>query len=112
MLTILTGYDKAAQPVQVLPRVVTKIPKPVITVALTETAMACLLESYDVLCFAHDRQFRIKYVPVLNGRPSYQPLLQLSYRGVPVRDRAVPAAAECLDHEAHCLRRRLRRALG
>jgi hypothetical protein len=69
MLMILTGYDKAAQPVQVLPRVVTKIPKPVITVALTETAMACLLESFDVLCFAHDRQFRIKYVLVVNGRP-------------------------------------------
>jgi inhibitor of Bruton tyrosine kinase len=54
------GYDKAAQPVQISPRIVTKVPRPVIMVAMSDNAMACLLESLDVLCFANDRQFKIK----------------------------------------------------
>jgi alpha-tubulin suppressor-like RCC1 family protein len=54
------GYDKAAQPVQIVPRIVTKVPKPVIMVAMSDNAMTCLLESFDVLLFANDRQVKIK----------------------------------------------------
>jgi alpha-tubulin suppressor-like RCC1 family protein len=54
------GYDKAAQPIQISPRVVTKVQKPVIMVAMAENAMACLLETNEVLCFANDRQTKIK----------------------------------------------------
>jgi alpha-tubulin suppressor-like RCC1 family protein len=54
------GYDKVAQPVQISPRIVTKVPKSVIMVAMSDNAMACLLETFDVLCFANDRHFKIK----------------------------------------------------
>lgn len=56
------GYDKAAQPLQVLPRKVTKITLPVMDISITDTAMACLLGTQDVICIWNDRHFKIKYV--------------------------------------------------
>jgi hypothetical protein len=56
------GYDKAAQPVQVLPRRVTKITESVMGISITDTAMACLLFTQDVICICNDRHFKIKYV--------------------------------------------------
>jgi hypothetical protein len=56
----LAGYDKAAQPVQILPRKVTKITSPVKGVSITDTALACLLETQDIICIWNDRHFKIK----------------------------------------------------
>ncbi|KAG0701289.1 hypothetical protein DFH29DRAFT_927750 [Suillus ampliporus] len=44
------GYNKALVPVQVLPRKVSSIVKPVHAIAMTETLMACLLVTGDVMC--------------------------------------------------------------
>ncbi|ORX33429.1 hypothetical protein BD324DRAFT_606179 [Kockovaella imperatae] len=55
------GYDKAANPVQILPRRVTAISQPVLDVALSDFAMICLLDSYEVVCFHHDVNFRITF---------------------------------------------------
>ncbi|KAJ7596734.1 hypothetical protein C8J56DRAFT_295810 [Mycena floridula] len=55
------GYDKTSQPVQVLPRIVTRINKPVLAIALTDSAMACLLETQDVVCICGDRSFKINF---------------------------------------------------
>lgn len=44
------GYDKALVPVQVLPRKVSSIVKPVRAIVMTETLMACLLLTGEVLC--------------------------------------------------------------
>ncbi|KAG1752473.1 uncharacterized protein EDB91DRAFT_1292879 [Suillus paluster] len=43
------GYDKALVPVQVLPRKVSSIVKPVHAIAMTETLMACLLVTGEVV---------------------------------------------------------------
>ena len=68
------GYEKAANPVQVLPRKVTAISQPVIDIAMSvsasapympaeltvqDYAMICLLDSFEVVCFHHDTNFRI-----------------------------------------------------
>ncbi|KZP19714.1 hypothetical protein FIBSPDRAFT_1024492 [Athelia psychrophila] len=55
------GYDKAAQHVQLLPRKVTKITVPVISIAMTDTAMACLTAAQDVICIMNDRHFKINF---------------------------------------------------
>ncbi|KAG2131671.1 hypothetical protein DEU56DRAFT_454262 [Suillus clintonianus] len=44
------GYDKALVPVQVLPRKVSSIVKPVSAIVMTETLMACLLVTGEVMC--------------------------------------------------------------
>lgn len=44
------GYDKTLAPVQVLPRKVSSIVKPVRAIVMTETLMACLLLTGEVLC--------------------------------------------------------------
>ncbi|KAF7431199.1 hypothetical protein PC9H_006920 [Pleurotus ostreatus] len=44
------GYDKAAQPVQVHPRVVTKLPYPAEDIALSDNAMVCLLKMDNGTC--------------------------------------------------------------
>ncbi|KAK0453137.1 hypothetical protein EV421DRAFT_1700890 [Armillaria borealis] len=55
------GYDKSAQPVQILPRKVTKITKPVASVCLTDAAMICLLVTQEVICVWGDRSFKINF---------------------------------------------------
>jgi inhibitor of Bruton tyrosine kinase len=67
------GYDKVAQPVQVLPRKVTKITQPVLDIAITDTAMACLLGTQDVVCIWNDRHFKIKCAKQCSF-PLYRPL--------------------------------------
>ncbi|KAG2363543.1 hypothetical protein BDR07DRAFT_1403884 [Suillus spraguei] len=44
------GYDKALVPVQVLPRKVSSIVQPVRAIVMTETLMACLLLTGEVVC--------------------------------------------------------------
>ncbi|KAG2031378.1 regulator of chromosome condensation 1/beta-lactamase-inhibitor protein II [Suillus americanus] len=44
------GYDKALVPVQLLPRKVSSIVKPVRAIVMTETLMACLLLTGEVVC--------------------------------------------------------------
>jgi hypothetical protein len=67
------GYDKASNPVQVLPRKVPAISQPVLDVALSvrvvdiimnsvdvqDYAMICLVDSFEVICFHHDVNFKI-----------------------------------------------------
>lgn len=55
------GYDKSAQPIQVLPRKVTKITKAVTSVCLTDAAMICLLVTQEVICIWNDRSFKINF---------------------------------------------------
>nr|GAT49402.1 predicted protein [Mycena chlorophos] len=55
------GYDKAAQPYQVLPRKVSKISRPVVAIALNDYAMACLLDTQEVFCIWNDRCFKINF---------------------------------------------------
>ena len=55
------GYEKAANPVQILPRKVTTLTQPVIDVALSDFAMICLLDTNEVVCFHHDTNFRINF---------------------------------------------------
>ncbi|KAJ7074108.1 hypothetical protein C8F01DRAFT_1075722 [Mycena amicta] len=56
------GYDKAAQPFQVNPRKVSKISTPVMAIALNDHAMACLLDTQEVVCLWNDRYIKIKLV--------------------------------------------------
>ncbi|KAH9935996.1 uncharacterized protein BXZ73DRAFT_89477 [Epithele typhae] len=42
------GFDKNVQPVQSAPRVVTKVARPVLSVSITDNAMACLLDTQEV----------------------------------------------------------------
>ena len=58
------GYDKAAQPVQVVPRIVSKVTKPVLNVAMTDSAMACLLSTSDVVLLFNDGHMRVKCVKI------------------------------------------------
>lgn len=46
---------------QVLPRKVTKVTKPVISISLTDLAMACLLETQEVICIWNDRSVKINF---------------------------------------------------
>ncbi|KAJ7256495.1 hypothetical protein B0H12DRAFT_1112353 [Mycena haematopus] len=53
------GYDKTAQPIQVIPRKVSKVVRPVLAISLTDHAMACLLDTRDVVCIWNDRYIKI-----------------------------------------------------
>ncbi|KAF9441684.1 hypothetical protein P691DRAFT_812198 [Macrolepiota fuliginosa MF-IS2] len=55
------GYDKAAQPVQVQPRKVSRLTLPVISITMTENAMACLMQNHQVECFYDDGYHRINF---------------------------------------------------
>ncbi|OCF36502.1 hypothetical protein I316_01751 [Kwoniella heveanensis BCC8398] len=55
------GYDKASNPVQVIPRRVTSITQPVIDIAFSDYAMICLLDTFEVLCFHRDSSFKISF---------------------------------------------------
>lgn len=55
------GYDKSAQPVQILPRKVTKITKPITSLCLMDAAMICLLVTQEVICVWSDRSFKINF---------------------------------------------------
>ncbi|CAK5265304.1 unnamed protein product [Mycena citricolor] len=55
------GYDKAAQPYQVQPRKVSKVVRPVVSIALTDHAMACLLDTQEVFCVWNDRYMKIAF---------------------------------------------------
>ncbi|KAL7424397.1 hypothetical protein Q5752_000079 [Cryptotrichosporon argae] len=55
------GYEKAANPVQLVPRKVTAISQPVVDVALSDYAMICLVDGGEVVCFHHDTHFRINF---------------------------------------------------
>ncbi|KAF8521208.1 hypothetical protein BU17DRAFT_88097 [Hysterangium stoloniferum] len=66
------GYDSAAQAVQILPRKVTGV-QDVVGIALTDTAMACLLTSHDVICFRENTRFRVKFLPPTPSISSLQP---------------------------------------
>ncbi|WVQ98856.1 hypothetical protein IAU59_005987 [Kwoniella sp. CBS 9459] len=55
------GYDKAANPVQVIPRRVTSVTQPVIDIAFSDYAMICLLDTFEVLCFHRDTSFKISF---------------------------------------------------
>lgn len=54
------GYDSSSQPVQVLPRKVTGVQN-VTDIAFTDSAMACLLHTGDVICFHDDNRFRVMF---------------------------------------------------
>ncbi|KAI0642387.1 hypothetical protein C8Q79DRAFT_250744 [Trametes meyenii] len=55
------GYDRAAHPAQIQPRVVTKITKPVISVSITDSALACLLDTQEVICLWNDGYFKVNF---------------------------------------------------
>ncbi|KAG5636401.1 hypothetical protein H0H81_008175 [Sphagnurus paluster] len=55
------GYDKAAQAIQVLPRKATKVTEPVISVVINDSAMACLLNTQDVICIWNNRHTKIMF---------------------------------------------------
>ncbi|PIL24898.1 hypothetical protein GSI_12785 [Ganoderma sinense ZZ0214-1] len=55
------GYDRTAQPVQMSPRVVTKVNKPVLSVSITDSALACLLETQEVICLWNDGHFKVNF---------------------------------------------------
>lgn len=78
-LFLILGYDKAAQPVQALPRKVSRLTVSVISIVMTvsisqerctvfltpsgkETVMACLMQNRQVECFYNDRHHRIRSV--------------------------------------------------
>lgn len=54
-LIINPGYEKTSQP-QILPRPVSIITEPVLSVAMTNYAMLVLLRSHDVVCI-HDGSY-------------------------------------------------------
>ncbi|KAL6301747.1 regulator of chromosome condensation 1/beta-lactamase-inhibitor protein II [Sparassis latifolia] len=55
------GYDKSAHPVQIVPRVVTKVTQPVVSLIITDTVLACLLETRDVVCIWNDGHFKMNF---------------------------------------------------
>ncbi|CDO69783.1 hypothetical protein BN946_scf184766.g28 [Trametes cinnabarina] len=55
------GYDRAAHPVQIQPRVVTKITRPVSSVSITDSALACLLDNQEVICLWNDGNFKVNF---------------------------------------------------
>lgn len=70
------GYSKVAQPVQVTPRKVTPIISPVVSVAMTDSALCILLSTKEVLCFANSTSFRINFPAQLfpsDIQPSFRP---------------------------------------
>ncbi|KAI0041827.1 hypothetical protein FA95DRAFT_1639827 [Auriscalpium vulgare] len=64
------GYDKTAHPVQAIPRVVSRITRPVIAIALTDTGMACLLSTKDVILLYGDSHVRISFPSEVSSMPS------------------------------------------
>ena len=88
------GYDKTANPIQPIPRIVTKVTKPVVSVALNvclvssrflfvsvlnslvqDNAMACLLVTQDVVLLYNDVHSRVTFPP-----PTRLPSDFLAYR--------------------------------
>ncbi|KAF8637011.1 hypothetical protein AX17_003108 [Amanita inopinata Kibby_2008] len=65
------GYQRSSQP-QILPRKVSKIAHPVIDVALTDTAMACLLVTRDVVCMWNDKEIKVNF-PIQTFPSKIQP---------------------------------------
>ncbi|RDX54165.1 hypothetical protein OH76DRAFT_1398482 [Lentinus brumalis] len=57
------GYDRSAHPVQIAPRVVTKITHPVLSVSITDSALACLLDTQEVVCLWNDGHFKVVFPP-------------------------------------------------
>ncbi|KAI0714213.1 hypothetical protein C8T65DRAFT_573631 [Cerioporus squamosus] len=57
------GYDRSAQPVQIAPRVVTKITHPVLSVSITDSALACLMDTQEVVCLWNDGHFKVVFPP-------------------------------------------------
>ncbi|EKM81534.1 hypothetical protein AGABI1DRAFT_54346, partial [Agaricus bisporus var. burnettii JB137-S8] len=55
------GYDKAAQPVQVQPRKVSRLTVSVISIVMSENVMACLMQNRQVECFYDDGHHRINF---------------------------------------------------
>ncbi|THH16852.1 hypothetical protein EW146_g3853 [Bondarzewia mesenterica] len=55
------GYDSASQPIQVQPRLVTKVNKPVLAVSMNDTAMACLLTSQEVILLYNNGHTKISF---------------------------------------------------
>ncbi|KAF8264440.1 hypothetical protein EI94DRAFT_1738425 [Lactarius quietus] len=80
------GYDKTASPIQPIPRIVTKVTKPVISVALNDNAMACLLVTQDVVLLFSDVHSRITF-----PSPTRLPSDFLAYRP-PQAARAITTA--------------------
>ena len=62
------GHDRTNMAIQALPRRVTTLEEPVVSVALSDSAMACLLRSSEVLMFWRDAHFKLAF-PV-QGFPS------------------------------------------
>lgn len=56
------GYDKASNPVQVQPRKATAVSQRVVDLAMSDYALACLLESKEVLVLHHDAAMKIRWV--------------------------------------------------
>ncbi|KAH8833023.1 hypothetical protein DL96DRAFT_701738 [Flagelloscypha sp. PMI_526] len=69
------GYDRHAQPVQIQPRKATRIIRAVTDVAMTDSAMACLVETQDIICVWKDMHFKINFPSngVLNALQPYRP---------------------------------------
>ncbi|KAH9169421.1 hypothetical protein EDB89DRAFT_1888857 [Lactarius sanguifluus] len=80
------GYDKSASPIQPIPRIVTKVTKPVISVALNDNAMACLLVTRDVILLFNDAHSRVTF-----PSPTRPPSDFLAYRP-PQAARAITTA--------------------
>ncbi|TFK48398.1 hypothetical protein OE88DRAFT_521568 [Heliocybe sulcata] len=65
------GYSSTAHPTQVLPRIVPKFTDPVEAIAMTDTAMACLLSTRDVMLLFSDRSMKITF-PNQNFPPEFR----------------------------------------
>lgn len=80
---VMLGYLRDAQPIQIQPRKVTPIEVPVLTAAISDIALCILLETHEVICFAHDTWFKIKFslqhFPT-EIRPTYSPSVQARSR--------------------------------
>ncbi|KAF8994964.1 hypothetical protein BDQ17DRAFT_1392318 [Cyathus striatus] len=55
------GYDKSTNPLQIQPRIVSLITRPVQDIALSENVMACLLITQQVECIWNDRHVRVNF---------------------------------------------------
>lgn len=55
------GYDRVAHPVQILPRVVTKVSQPVLDVTITDTSTALLLNTHDVLLLTANGSHKLSF---------------------------------------------------
>ncbi|KAG6862478.1 hypothetical protein C0995_000024 [Termitomyces sp. Mi166 len=51
----------ASKTASVLPRKATKVTQPVIDISISDSAMACLLETHDVICIWNDRHIKIVF---------------------------------------------------